>query len=258
VLSQAEIGSFVADGFVAVRGAVPASVLRACQEEIWSALGDRGVLREDPATWREPVMRLACPDSEAFAAAGTQPVLWEAFGQLIGEGRWWRRHGVGGTIPVRFPSRTDPGDAGWHIEASYAKDGRPWVNYRSRARGLLALYLLSDVDDDSAPTRVRPGSHRDAARVLAPAGEEGMPFMRAATLAARASAARPTVLATGRAGDVFLCHPFLVHAASWPHTGRRPRIIAQPGVALHDAFPLLPPLSPVELAMTEDGGPLRQ
>jgi hypothetical protein len=25
--------------------------------------------------------------------------------------------------------------------------------------------------------------------------------------------------------------------------------MAQPGVALHDAFPLVPPLSPVELAM---------
>jgi hypothetical protein len=29
--------------------------------------------------------------------------------------------------------------------------------------------------------------------------------------------------------------------------------MAQPGVALHDAFPLVPPLSPVELAMTSDG-----
>jgi len=71
-------------------------------------------------------------------------------------------------------------------------------------------------------------------------------------MAARASAARPTALATGRAGDVFLCHPFLVHAASWPHIGGHPRIIAQPGVALHDAFPLVPPLSPVELAIAGD------
>jgi hypothetical protein len=254
VLSQAEIDSFVADGFVAVRDAVPAGVLRACQAEIWSALGDRGVLRDDPSTWREPVVRIICPDSEAFAAAGTQPVLWEAFDQLIGEGRWWRRPGVGGTIPVRFPSHADPGDAGWHIEASFDKGGGEWwVNYRSRARGLLALYLFSDVDAVSAPTRVRPGSHRDAARVLAPAGDEGMPFPQAATRAAEASAARPTALATGRAGDVFLCHPFLVHAASWPHTGDHPRMIAQPGVALFDAFPLVPPLSPVELAMTADG-----
>jgi ectoine hydroxylase-related dioxygenase (phytanoyl-CoA dioxygenase family) len=150
---------------------------------------------------------------------------------------------------VRFPSQADPGDAGWHIEGSFDKGGDLWVNYRSQARGLLALYRFSDVDADSAPTRVRPGSHRDAARILLPSGDEGMPFRRAAPLAARASAARPTVLVTGRAGDVFLCHPFLVHAASWPHTGRHPRMIAQPGVALHDAFPLVPPLSPVELAI---------
>jgi len=250
MLRQAEIDSFVADGFVAVRDAVPADVLRACLEEIWSALGDLGVLRDDPSTWRDPVVRISCPESEAFAAAGTQPVLWEAFDQLIGEGRWWHRRGVGGTVPVRFPGDADPGDAGWHIEASIDKGGQWWINHRSQGRGLLALYLFTDVDADSAPTRVRPGSHRDAARILAPAGDQGMPFEQAAQLAAQASAARPTALATGRAGDVFLCHPFLVHAASWPHTGRHPRIIAQPGVALHDAFPLVQPLSPVELGIT--------
>ena len=200
------------------------------------------------------MVRIPCPQSEAFAAAGTQPVLWEAFDQLIGEGRWWHRRGVGGTIPVRFPSQADPGDAGWHIEGSFDKGGEWWVNYRSRERGLLALYLFSDVDAGSAPTRVRPGSHRDAARVLPPAGEEGLPFTQAAPMAADASAARPTALVTGQAGDVFLCHPFLVHAASWPHTGRHPRLIAQPGVALHDEFPLVPPLSPVELAMTAADG----
>jgi Phytanoyl-CoA dioxygenase (PhyH) len=253
MLSQAEIDSFVADGFIAVRAAVPAGVLRACQDEIWSALGDLGVVRDDPSTWRAPVVRIPCPESEAFTAAGTQPVLWEAFDQLIGEGRWWRRHGVGGTIPVRFPSQADPGDAGWHIEASFDKGGEWWVNYRSRGRGLLALYLFSDVDADGAPTRVRPGSHRDAARVLAQFGEEGAPFRQAAPMAAEASAARPTALVTGRAGDVFLCHPFLVHAASWPHAGCRPRIVAQPGVALHDEFPLVRPLSPVELAIAAAG-----
>jgi hypothetical protein len=79
-----------------------------------------------------------------------------------------------------------------------------------------------------------------------------MPFPRAAAMAAEASTDRPTALATGRAGDVILCHPFLVHAASWPHTGRQPRAMAQPGVALHGQFPLTPPLSPVELALAAD------
>jgi ectoine hydroxylase-related dioxygenase (phytanoyl-CoA dioxygenase family) len=123
------------------------------------------------------------------------------------------------------------------------------VNYRSRARGLLALYLLTDVDEASAPTRLRPGSHLDAARVLGPAGDAGMPWIEAAQAAAAATERLPTAAATGRAGDVFLCHPFLVHAASWPHRGARPRIIAQPAVALHDQFPLTAPLSPVERAI---------
>jgi len=252
VLSQAEIDSFTADGYVAVRGAVPADVLRRCQDEIWSALGEHGVRRDDPSTWREPVVRIACPESEAFAAAGSQPVLWEAFDQLIGEGRWWRRRGLGGSIPVRFPSQADPGDAGWHIEGSFEVGGDWWVNYRSRARGLLALYLFSDVDAASAPTRVRPGSHRDAARVLAPAGDEGMPFPRAAQLAARASAARPTELATGQSRG-----RHRVPSVPGPR-----RVLAAHGSAPEDhgparrgparRVPAGPALSPVELAMSPE------
>jgi hypothetical protein len=34
-----------------------------------------------------------------------------------------------------------------------------------------------------------------------------MPFPRVAVMAAEASTARPTALATGQAGDVILCHP---------------------------------------------------
>ena len=148
---------------------------------------------------------------------------------------------MGGTIPVRSPSQADPGDAGWHIESSYQRDEVWRVNVGSRERGLLAIFLLSDVDADGAPTRIRPGSHLDVPPLLAPAGSEGMPWNEAAPLAAAASAHRPTVLATGHAGDVFLCHPFLVHAASWPHRGRIPRMIAQPGVALFGEYSLAPP-----------------
>ena len=78
--------------------------------------------------------------------------------------------------------------------------GDPRVSAGSRDRGLLALYLLTDVEPAGAPTRLRPGSHRDVPPILAPAGEEGMAWLPAAQQAARASAHRPTALATGRAG----------------------------------------------------------
>jgi hypothetical protein len=253
VLTADQVESFVADGFVAIRGAVPGDVVAACQDVVWGELGRHGVTG-DPASWTEPVVRISCPEGGPFVDAGTRPAVWEACDQLIGgPDRWWRRPGVGGTLPVRFPGERDPGDAGWHIEASYAEDGEVRVNYRSRARGLLALYLLTDVDEASAPTRLRPGSHLDAARVLAPAGDAGMAWLEAAQAAAAATGHLPAVTATGQAGDVFLCHPFLVHAASWPHRGTGPRMVAQPAVSLHGQFPLTAPLSPVEQAIWAAG-----
>jgi hypothetical protein len=139
VLSQAQTGAFAADGFAAGRRAVPPDVLRACQQEIWSALGDRSVLRHDPSAWRDPVLCSSGPASEASAAADTQLVSSEAPGQLISEGRWWRRCGVGGPIPVRFPGQADPWDTGWHIEAGIGKGRDWWVNYRSRPPGAARL-----------------------------------------------------------------------------------------------------------------------
>jgi len=51
------------------------------------------------------------------------------------------------------------------------------------------------------------------------------------------SASRKQVLATGDAGTVYLCHPFLVHAAQ-PNRGRRPRFLAQPALQPAEPFQL--------------------
>lgn len=253
MLTDEEISRFVTDGYVAVRGAVPAEVTRACQDVIWSELAERGVRRDDRSTWTAPVVRIPCPEGGPFVEAGTAERLQEACDQLLGPDRWWRRPGVGGSIPVRFPSQEDPGDAGWHLDGGFEADGGRRVNIRSRGAALLALFLFSDVDERSAPTRLRPGSHLDTAHILAPAGEPGLEWAEAARVAAAASAHRPTVLATGRAGDIFLCHEFMVHAASWPHRGDQPRMMAQPSIVLLSEYPLpalpAPSATPAEQAI---------
>jgi Phytanoyl-CoA dioxygenase (PhyH) len=239
VLTRPQIEQFVADGYVALRGAVPIDVIHECQDVVWASLATRGIERDHRSTWTQPVVRLNTPEGGPFIAAGTSSVLWESYDQLLGENSWWKRQGVGGTIPVRFPSERDPGDAGWHIDGSFdGPDGDYWVNARSKMRGLLVLFLITDVDELSAPARIIKGSHLDVPRVLAPAGDDGMKFSDVVPRLPRSTFKRQTVFAVGDAGDVYVCHPFLVHAPSWPLRGTQPRMIAQPGVGIPEPFAL--------------------
>jgi hypothetical protein len=62
---------------------------------------------------------------------------------------------------------------------------------------------------------------------------------------------RPEALAIGDAGTVYLCHPFLVHAAQ-RHRGRAPRFMAQPPLGLAEPYRLDredKSYSPVEIAI---------
>jgi hypothetical protein len=233
-----DVDAFIADGFVAVRGAVAPDTVRACVAIVEDQLRAQGVDPRDPATWSKPVVRLNCPGGLEFAAAGMSPALWQTYDALLGPDRWVRRKGVGGTLPIRFPSTTDPGDAGWHIDGAYDVGGQWWVNVNSRYRGLLALFLFTDVTDDDAPTEIVAGSHLDVPAVLEPHGETGVFFAEATGKLPASTWQRPRVRATGRAGDVFVCHPFLVHRATWPHRGVAPRIIAQPEIAHEPPFEL--------------------
>ena len=139
---------------------------------------------------------------------------------------------------MRFPSMQDPGDAGWHIDGSYDVDGQWWANVHSRHRGLLALFLFTDVGPEDAPTEILVGSHLDVPRVLAPFGERGLFFGDVTERLPASTFQRPRAHATGRAGDVYVCHPFLVHRATWPHRGAGPRMLAQPEIAHREPFAL--------------------
>jgi hypothetical protein len=215
-LTASQIEQFIKEGFLRLEGAFPRDIAEACVRLIRQRLGGR----------EAPVIRQASWDAEPFSRAVNTQTLHTAFDQLVGPGRWRPRRNPG-LFVVRFPSADDPGDAGWHIDGSFDVDGQWWVNAQSRGRALLMLFLFSDVAEDNAPTRIRVGSHLDVPPVLAPAGEAGVPFEQVVTQL-RDVHRRPVALATGKAGDVYLCHPFLVHAASWPHRGVTPRFIAQP------------------------------
>jgi hypothetical protein len=230
-LTPAQVAQFITDGFVRIDRAFPRALADAAVPILWRATGCNP---DEPTTWTRPVVRLGMFTEAPFIEAANTPRLHAAFDQLVGPGRWERPAAMG-TFPVRFPSQADPGDAGWHIDVSFDTDSPDFLSWRanvhSKGRALLMLFLFSDVGPQDAPTRIRAGSHVDIARQLAPAGEAGSTLRELAADGFASSAGRPVVTATGEAGTVYLCHPFLVHAAQ-PNLGGRPRFLAQP--------PLLP------------------
>lgn len=234
-LSKAQLSQFVQHGFIRLDQAFPKAVADEGRRILWQ---DIPAHPNDPSTWTQPVVRLGEYAQEPFRQAVNTPLLHAAFDQLVGKGRWLPRYSLG-TFPIRFPSTDDPGDAGWHVDASFPganpSDYLAWrVNVHSRGRALLMLFLFSDVGERDAPTRIRVGSHLKVAKLLEAYGKEGLAFMELAQKL-EVTADCPQVLATGEAGTVYLCHPFLAHAAQ-PHHGTEPRFLAQPPLLSTDDF----------------------
>ncbi|MFB1485035.1 phytanoyl-CoA dioxygenase family protein [Corallococcus sp. RDP092CA] len=246
---DARAEQFMRDGFLRIDRAFPRALADAARALLWR---DTGCDPDRPSTWTRPVIRLGMYPQAPFVDAANTPVLREAYDALVGAGRWLPLKAMG-TFPVRFPAPEDPGDAGWHIDMGFdfeKPDFMDWrANVASKGRALLMLFLFSDVGEDDAPTRLRVGSHQDIARLLGPAGEAGLTLRQLAANGFEESAHRREALATGEAGTVYLCHPFLVHAAQ-AHRGTRPRFMAQP--------PLLP-REPLSLArLPEDTSPVEE
>lgn len=249
-LSAAQVEQFVEAGYVRIDGAFSRELADACRRVLWLATG---CTEDAPATWTRPVVRIGEIPHPHFREAANTPRLHAAFDALVGAGRWVPRASLG-TFPIRFPSAEDPGDCGWHVDMSFGTEGEPdfleWrANVTSKGRALLMLFLFSDVGDDDAPTRLRVGSHLDVARRLAPHGDAGLTLRELASTGFAESAHRPEAVATGPAGTVYLCHPFVVHAAQ-PLRGTRPRFLGQP--ALLPSEPLDPwraDAAPVERAI---------
>ena len=231
VLSDKDIEQFINEGYIKLENVFSEAIATEARNILWK---DTGCDHNDAGTWTKPVIRLGDYAQEPFIKAVNNEMLHTAFDQLVGRGRWLPRNSLG-TFPVRFPSDEEPNDTGWHVEASFPGDDPydyfSWrINARSKGRVLLMLFLFSEVTKDDAPTRIKPGSHIEVTKLLKPYGEQGLSFLEL-TQKLDAVISDDDVLATGKPGTVYLCHPFLVHAAQ-AHHGKNPRFMAQP--------PLLP------------------
>ncbi|WP_268224351.1 phytanoyl-CoA dioxygenase family protein [Sinomicrobium oceani] len=231
ILSNKEVKQFIYEGYVRLDNVFSKEIADNALDILWD---DLPFDRQDPSTWKAPVVRLGMYTEQPFVDSVNTQRLYKVFDQLIGRDRWVPCGSVG-TFPVRFPSDKEPNDTGKHVDAGFPGDDPDnffeWrVNVRSKGRALLMLVLYSDVSENDAPTVIYKKSHRDVARLLSKEGDSGLSFMELANKL-EGLPKWETVHAIGKAGTVYLCHPFLVHTAQG-HKGKVPKFMAQPPLLL--------------------------
>jgi hypothetical protein len=230
MLDLLDIQAFMSDGYAKVENAALRSAADEARALLWRQLG---LSPRDRDGWSEPVRWAS--DLTGFGPFGAlirSPELAAALDAVCGRGGWVPRGSLG-NIPVRVPVSPPNDDRGWHIDANPPQADGTWT-VTGRPHTVLLLTLLSEVSVDDAPTRIRVGSHHDVAQVLGP---DPVELAEMGLLVDDASADRAVVLATGQPGDMYIVHPFTVHAAD-EHRGSTPRFMAQAPVML--TSPLAP------------------
>jgi hypothetical protein len=242
VLSAEQVEHFITRGHVVVRGCFTREEAARYTDTLWTRLGYD---EHDPSTWVQSSVHM--PGHHDIDVATFAPRAWRAACELVGGPdrisptvpyRWNDAFIVNlweGTEPPWSPEPrpawepASPRSPGWH------KDGDFFRHFLdSPEQGLLTLVLWSDVHHQGGATFVAADSVGPIARFLAehpegvvPPDGVGLRFPYP-NLIGQCS---DFVEATGEVGDVYLLHPFVLHAKSRNHL-RRPRFITNPPLTL--------------------------
>lgn len=205
---------------------------------LWPRLGYSA---DDLSTWSKE--RIHLPATTRELASTFAPLAWGAMCDLLGgedridtaTGSWSDAFivnlGVPGAEPKEGTNRDGRKMWDWHV------DGDFFTHFLdSREQGLLVVPLFSDIVEGGGGTVVAPESIGVIARYLH-AHPGGVPpgFGGGRWFIEQAHACSEFVEVTGKAGDVVLMHPFMLHSASRNFL-RTPRVITNPRVGLKRPF----------------------
>ncbi len=248
VLTDAQVEQFLARGYIVLHDCFPREMAEAKAAEAFVRLGYDPA---DPATWREAVIHM--PTHRRVDVREVAPKVWDAVCDLLGgEERIASPYTWGDGLIVNLREGADrpwdppsPRVPGWH------KDGDFFRHFLdSPEQGLLTLVLWTEVLPRGGATFVAADSVPVVARFLADHPEGVLPqdFPRQELIAQ----CHDFVEATGTAGDIYLLHPYVLHAKSQNLLGR-PRMITNPPVQLLEPLDFNRPdpadFSPVERAV---------
>jgi len=236
-LSPEQVDFFLAHGYVHLPGVFDPAKAGPWLSMLWPRLGYSA---EDRSTWSKE--RIHLPAIAREHASTFAPAAWGAICELLGgedriddtTGAWSDAFivnlGVPGTAPT---TGTNDGRKlwDWHV------DGDFFVHFLdSREQGLLVVPLFSDIVEGAGGTMIAPESIGVIARYLRDHPEGVQPaFGGGRWFIEQAHTCKEFVEVTGKAGDVVLMHPFMLHSASRNFL-RTPRVITNPRVGLKRPF----------------------
>lgn len=226
-LTDGEVDHFVRHGYVVVEDCFDPGSAEPWIDRAWVRFGYD---RDDPSRWSEKrihLSALASVDARDFA-----PKAWAAAVQLLGgedrtELPWLWNDGFIANLGVGDDRPWEPPSAevgGWH------KDGDFFRHFLdSPEQGLLAIVLWTDMYHQGGGTYIAPDSVPVVARFLAqhPGGVLPTEF----DFQALTRQCSRFVELTGRAGDVVLLHPYMLHATS-QNVIKHGRLITNPPITL--------------------------
>ena len=219
MLTAEQREQFLAEGYVVIKGAFPREQ---SLEWVRDECARAGYDVEDPTTWRKGYERMDLSRHEKLEEFS--PAAWQASCDLMGGiDRVKSRPSIslfamnfkqGADQAFQPPSAASPG---WH------KDGWHFRHFLdSPEQGLLGIPLFTDVLPQGGATFIAADSVPIVSRFLAAHPEGVLPdgFDTKALLAE----CKDFREATGDAGDVYLLHPYLLHAVG-QNVLQRPRAI---------------------------------
>jgi hypothetical protein len=225
IFSEAGIERFMTDGYVVLRRGFSREVAAEGRAFVWRKLG---LPPDDPAAWHRRMIHVRELFSNDPFDRILNPRLEVGLDQIMGSGRatihnhfgWW---------PVLFPGFK--GRGGWHV------DGDDFHHHlTSPEQGLVTVFLFSDVSPGDGGTAVAVGSHHAVARLLADAEPSGLRYKDLLRKLPSVGASQVVEL-TGKAGDVAMLHPFLIHR-SCANTGTKVRFACNPRYSLKEPMQL--------------------
>ena len=259
MFTQTQKQAFETDGYVRIPAVIAASDMREMYDRLWTLLETKGPQRNDPSTWTAEHFGFVS-GLQAIRRGDPAPAdsaeLTDALDAVFDGGHWQSKPNWGQAL-VTFPK---PGawvvpHTIWHLDHPY--------NQPDHITGVNVFLFVDDVEPGGGGTAAIQSSPALVRRFVA--GIEDIESLKHSTLNKRFIRSHPwlnglstrpskdpdraerymmrdtdldgiaarIVELTGRAGDVMLCHPCLVHAPA-PNTSDRPRLMRTLRVARKD------------------------